>query len=43
MTTYHRRNLALLGVVAILLASTLLFLYLKSNSDKTSTTPSPGI
>jgi signal transduction histidine kinase len=37
MTTYHRRNLALLGVVALLLASTLLFLYLKSNSDKTST------
>ncbi|EJM10062.1 histidine kinase [Pseudomonas sp. GM18] len=37
MKTYHRRNLALLGAVAVLLASTLLFLYLKSNSQETST------
>lgn len=37
MKTYQRRNLSLLGVVAVLLASTLLFLYLKSNSNETST------
>ncbi|WP_460144807.1 DAHL domain-containing protein [Pseudomonas sp. S2_A02] len=37
MKTYHRRNLALLSGVALLLASTLLFLYLKSSSDQTST------
>lgn len=37
MKTYHRRNLVLLSGVALLLASTLLFLYLKSSSDQTST------
>ncbi|WP_367372782.1 DAHL domain-containing protein [Pseudomonas lini] len=37
MKTYHRRNLILLSGVALLLASTLLFLYLKSSSDQTST------
>ncbi|MHC8373530.1 DAHL domain-containing protein [Pseudomonas sp. MDT1-85] len=37
MKTYHRRNLLLLSGVALLLASTLLFLYLKSSSDQTST------
>ncbi|WP_223489082.1 DAHL domain-containing protein [Pseudomonas sp. A-RE-19] len=37
MKTYHRRNLALLSGLALLLASTLLFLYLKSSSDQTAT------
>lgn len=37
MKTFPRRNLALLGAVAVLLASTLLFLYLKSSSSETST------
>ena len=37
MKTYHRRHLALLSGVALLLASTLLFLYLKSSSDQTAT------
>ncbi|WLI13764.1 DAHL domain-containing protein [Pseudomonas sp. FP603] len=37
MKTYHRRHLALLSGVALILASTLLFLYLKSSSDQTST------
>ncbi|MGL6245351.1 DAHL domain-containing protein [Pseudomonas sp.] len=37
MKMSHRRSLALLGVVALLLASTLLFLYLKSSSNQTST------
>lgn len=37
MKTYPRRNLVLLSGVALLLASTLLFLYLKSSSDQTST------
>ncbi|EJM58420.1 histidine kinase [Pseudomonas sp. GM50] len=37
MKMYHRRNLVLLSGVALLLASTLLFLYLKSSSDQTST------
>jgi signal transduction histidine kinase len=32
----QRRNLALLGIVAVMLASTLLFLYLKSNSNQTT-------
>ncbi|MCP1441393.1 signal transduction histidine kinase [Pseudomonas sp. GGS8] len=36
MKTYRRRDLTLLGAVAVLLASTLLFLYLKSNSQETS-------
>ncbi|MCU1763318.1 ATP-binding protein [Pseudomonas sp. 14P_8.1_Bac3] len=36
MKMSRRRSLALLGVVALLLASTLLFLYLKSNSNQTS-------
>jgi signal transduction histidine kinase len=35
MRISHRRNLALLGIVAVMLASTLLFLYLKSNSNQT--------
>ncbi|MGY3305426.1 two-component system NtrC family sensor kinase [Pseudomonas sp. PvR086] len=37
MKTSPRRNLALLAAVAVLLASTLLFLYLKSSSNETST------
>lgn len=37
MKTYHRRNLLVLSGVALLLASTLLFLYLKSSSDQTAT------
>jgi len=37
MKTFPRRNLALLAAVAVLLASTLLFLYLKSSSNETST------
>src|SRR5471032_2259496 len=37
MNRSPRRNMALLGVVALLLASTLLFLYLKSSSGQTST------
>lgn len=37
MTTFPRRNLALLAALAVLLASTLLFLYLKSSSQETST------
>lgn len=37
MKISHRRNLALLGIVAVMLASTLLFLYLKSNSNQTKT------
>jgi len=37
MRISHRRNLALLGIVAVMLASTLLFLYLKSNSNQTTT------
>ncbi|MFJ7282843.1 DAHL domain-containing protein [Pseudomonas sp. NPDC099000] len=37
MKMSRRRSLALLGVVALLLASTLLFLYLKSSSNQTST------
>ncbi|MDI3271161.1 DAHL domain-containing protein [Pseudomonas sp. AL03] len=37
MKTTNRRNLALLGIVALMLASTLLFLYLKSNSNQTTT------
>ena len=37
MKMSRRRSLALLGAVALLLASTLLFLYLKSNSNQTST------
>jgi two-component system NtrC family sensor kinase len=36
MRISHRRNLALLGIVAVLLASTLTFLYFKSNSNQTS-------
>ena len=37
MKTSNRRNLALLGVVALMLASVLLFLYLKSSSNQTIT------
>ncbi|MHC8349085.1 DAHL domain-containing protein [Pseudomonas sp. RT4P38] len=37
MKTTNRRNLALLSVVAVMLASVLLFLYLKSNSNQTTT------
>ena len=37
MKMSRRRSLALLGAVALLLASTLLFLYIKSNSNQTST------
>ncbi|VVP10994.1 Adaptive-response sensory-kinase SasA [Pseudomonas fluorescens] len=37
MKMSRRRSLTLLGAVALLLASTLLFLYLKSNSNQTST------
>jgi cell division protein FtsX len=37
MKTTNRRNLALLSVVAVMLASLLLFLYLKSNSNQTTT------
>ncbi|MHC8396643.1 DAHL domain-containing protein [Pseudomonas sp. LB3P93] len=37
MKMSRRRSLALLGVVALILASILLFLYLKSSSDQTST------
>ena len=37
MKTSNRRNLALLGVVALMLASVLLFLYLKSSSNQTTT------
>ncbi|MGE8187285.1 DAHL domain-containing protein [Pseudomonas sp. NPDC086278] len=37
MKMSRRRSLALLGIVAVILASTLLFLYLKSNSNQTST------
>ena len=37
MKTTNRRNLALLGVVALMLASVLLFLYLKSSSHQTTT------
>lgn len=37
MKTSNRRNLALLGVVALILASVLLFLYLKSSSNQTTT------
>ena len=37
MKISRRRSLALLGAVALLLASTLLFLYIKSNSNQTST------
>ncbi|MEO4016200.1 DAHL domain-containing protein [Pseudomonas rossensis] len=37
MKTSNRRNLALLSVVAVMLASLLLFLYLKSNSNQTTT------
>ncbi|MHC8301517.1 DAHL domain-containing protein [Pseudomonas sp. ZS1P83] len=37
MKTSNRRNLALLSVVALILASVLLFLYLKSNSNQTTT------
>ena len=37
MNISRRRNLMLLGLVAVLLASTLLFLYLKSNSNQTTT------
>ncbi|HCS41671.1 MAG TPA: histidine kinase [Pseudomonas sp.] len=36
MRMSQRRNLALLGIVAVMLASTLLFLYLKSNSNQTT-------
>lgn len=35
MKMSRRRNMLLLGLVAVLLASTLLFLYLKSNSNQT--------
>jgi signal transduction histidine kinase len=37
MKMSHRSSLALLGIVALLLASTLLFLYLKSSSNQTLT------
>lgn len=37
MNISRRRNLMLLGLVAVLLASMLLFLYLKSNSSQTTT------
>lgn len=37
MKISRRRSVALLGIMALILASTLLFLYLKSNSNKTST------
>ncbi|MHC8337807.1 DAHL domain-containing protein [Pseudomonas sp. HLT2-19-2] len=37
MKTSNRRNLALLSVVAVMLASVLLFLYLKSSSNQTTT------
>ncbi|WP_415766635.1 DAHL domain-containing protein [Pseudomonas sp. ZB1P45] len=37
MKTTNRRNLALLSVVALMLASVLLFLYLKSSSNQTTT------
>lgn len=37
MKMSRRSSLALLGIVALLLASTLLFLYLKSSSNQTST------
>ncbi|MHC8345834.1 DAHL domain-containing protein [Pseudomonas sp. RT6P73] len=37
MKTSRRRSLALLGIVALILASILLFLYLKSSSNQTST------
>lgn len=37
MKISRRRSVALLGIMALILASTLLFLYLKSNSNQTST------
>lgn len=37
MNTSNRRNLALLSVIAVMLASVLLFLYLKSSSNQTTT------
>lgn len=37
MKTSNRRNLALLSVMAVMLASVLLFLYLKSSSNQTTT------
>jgi two-component system, NtrC family, sensor kinase len=37
MRLSYRRNIVLLGAVALMLASTLLFLYFKSNSDQTIT------
>ncbi|MBK5519664.1 DAHL domain-containing protein [Pseudomonas sp. TH10] len=37
MTLSYRRNMTLLGIVALMLASTLLFLYLKSSADQTTT------
>lgn len=37
MNISRRRNLMLLGLVAVLLASMLLFLYLKSSSNQTTT------
>ncbi|MCX2899455.1 DAHL domain-containing protein [Pseudomonas mandelii] len=37
MRLSYRRNMTLLGIVALLLASTLLFLYLKSSKDQTTT------
>ena len=37
MTLSYRRNMTLLGIVALMLASTLVFLYLKSSADQTTT------